>query len=397
MNPTKACYVARQMLSPPIEGHHVASKRMIEAAIHAGIDAYVMTIEHDAKTVEAPQNWFIVNLQKKMRSYAPMSVFSVVDELFASLNMASHVKFSDCNLIHVLNVTKETYVFAHKLMRVKKPLLLHFYHSPYVLTDDVFLIRNIALRSGLFGRVLGNYALTVNVSLCKFLVEKLGVDPERVQYVPYPIDTDTFKPLSAKEDLREKYGLPPDWPIVVYVGSLHSARGLSVLVRSFRNVLSRFPHAILYISHPHLKSEKAYKAHLELIQNLNLRKNVYVAGPSAHIEEIYNLADVVVLPFQRPYWVDPPLVLLEAMSCGVAVVTTPVGAINEVIRNHENAVLTRPGNPKSLAEAIIKLMENPRRSVKMAKRARETIVNDYSYKVVGKKLLKTYDFVLNRN
>jgi len=385
------------MLSPPIEGHHVASKRMIEAAIHAGIDAHVMTIEPYAKKVETPQNWFIINLRRKTRSYASMSVFPVVDELRASLNIASHVKFSNCDLIHVLNVTKETYVFAHKLMRVKKPLLLHFYHSPYVLTDDIFFIRNITLRFGLFGRVLDNYALTVNISLYKFLVEKLGVDPERVQYVPYPVDTDTFKPINAKEDLRKKYGLPSDRLVLAYVGSLHSARGLSVLIRSFRNVLSRFPRALLYISHPHHKSGKAYKMYLELIQSLNLRKNVYIAGPSAHIEEIYNLADIVVLPFQRPYWVDPPLVLLEAMSCGSAVVTTPVGAINEVIRNHENAVLTRPRNPEVLAEAIIKLVENPRRSFKIAKRARETIVQNYSYNVIGKKLLKIYDFVLDQN
>jgi len=387
------------MLSPPIEGHHVASKRMIEAAIRAGIDARVMTIERDAKIVGNPQNWAVVNFKKKSRRYGRFSpsVFSAVDELRASLSISSCVKFSNCDLIHVLNVTKEVYVFAHKLMRVKKPLLLHFYHSPYVLTDDVFLVRNMALRFGLFGRVLDNYVLTANVSMSRFMVERLGVDPERVQYVPYPVDTDTFKPLKAREDLREKYGLPLDRPVLAYVGSLHSARGLSVLIRSFRNVLSRFPEALLYISHPHHKSEKAYKMHLELMQNPNLQKNVYIAGPSAHIEEIYNLADVIVLPFQRPYWVDPPLVLLEAMSCGVAVVTTPVGAINEVIRNHENAVLTGPTNPEFLAEAIIELIENPRTSIKIAKRARETIVKDYSYKVVGKKLTKIYDFVLDRN
>ena len=388
------------MLSPPIEGHHVASKRMVEAAIRAGIDAQVMTVEPDAKTVGTPKNWAVANLKRKSQSYVRFlpSFFSAVDELLALLNIASRVKFSKCDLIHVLNVTKEAYVIAHKLMRVKKPLLLHFYHSPYVLTDDVFLIRNIALRFGLYGRVLDNYALTVNISLYKFLVERLGVHPERVQYAPYPVDTDTFKPLNAKEDLREKHGLPSDRPVVAYVGSLHPARGLSVLIRSFRNVLSRFPQALLYISHPQHKNEEAYEMHLhELIQNLNLQKNVHIVGPSTHIEEIYNLADVVVLPFQRPYWVDPPLVLLEAMSSGAAVVTTSVGAINEVIRNHENAVLTKPRDPEILAEAIIELLENPYKSIKIAQRARETIVQDYSYKVVGKKLLKIYDFVLDRN
>lgn len=386
------------MLSPPIEGHHVASKRMVEAAIHAGIDAHVMTLEPDAKTVGTPQNCVIVNSKRKSPSYSRFfpSIFSAVDDLCASLNIASRVKFSNCDLIHVLNVTKEAYVIAHRLMRVKKPLLLHFYHSPYVLTDDVFLIRNMALRFGLYGRVLDNYALTVNISLSKFLVEKLGVDPERVHYVPYPVNTDMFKPLNAKRNLREKHGLPSDQPVVAYVGSLHPARGVSVLIRSFRNVSFRFPRALLYISHPHHKGEEAYETHLhELKQNLKLQKSVLIMGPSAHIEDVYNLADIIVLPFQRPYWVDPPLVLLEAMASGAAVVATSAGAINEVVKNHENAVFTKVGDPRILAKTIIELIENPSERHKIGQKARETIVQNYSYKVVGNRLLKIYDFILD--
>jgi len=386
------------MLSPPIEGHHVVSKRMIEAAIRAGIDAHVMTIERDAKIVGIPQNWTVLNLKKKSRRYVRFSpsLFSAVDELRASLSISSSAKFSDCDLIHVLNVTKEVYVFAHKLMRVKKPLLLHFYHSQYVLTDDIFFIRNMALRFGLFGRVIDNYALTANVSLSKFMVERLGVDPERVHYVPYPIDTDMFKPLNAKRNLREKHGLPSDQPVVAYVGSLHPARGVSILIRSFRNVLSRFPRALLYISHPHHNGEEAYETHLhELIKNSKLQKSVLIVGPSAHIEEVYNLADIVVLPFQRPYWIDPPLVLLEAMSSGAAVVATSVGAINEVANDHENAVFTKAGDPRILAKNIIELIENPSERHKIGQKARETIVQNYSYNVVGNKLLEIYDFILN--
>ena len=386
------------MLSPPIEGHHVASKRVIEAAIRAGIDARVMTIERDAKIVEIPQNWAVLNLKKKSRRYVRFSpsLFSAVDELRASLSISSSAKFSDCDLIHVLNVTKEVYVFAHKLMRVKKPLLLHLYHSPYVLTDDIFFIRNMALRFGLFGRVIDNYALTANVSLSKFMVERLGVDPERVHYVPYPIDTDMFKPLNAKRNLREKHRLPSDQPVVAYVGSLHPARGVSILIRSFRNVLSRFPRALLYISHPHHNGEEAYETHLhELIKNSKLQKSVLIVGPSAHIEEVYNLADIVVLPFQRPYWIDPPLVLLEAMSSGAAVVATSVGAINEVANDHENAVFTKAGDPRILAKNIIELIENPSECHKIGQKARETIVQNYSYNVVGNKLLEIYDFILN--
>lgn len=400
MNRRNVCYVAREMLFPVIEGHHIASKRIIEAAVHAGIDAHIITLEPDANSLEISGKWTIVNSKKSPLGNIGFSssISRIIDELIKSVKVASQVKFSDYDLIHVLNITKEAYVFAHKLLRVKKPLLLHFYHSPYVLADDVFLVRNIALRIGLYGRVLDNHALTINLSLYKFLVENLSADPERVHYVPYPVDTNTFEPLNNKESLREKHGLPPDHPIVVYVGSLNPARGISTLIRSFHNVLSRFPQALLYISHPHHKPEETYGTQLSgLVQSLKLQKNVLIVGPSPHVEEIYNLADVVVLPFKRPYWVDPPLVLLEAMSSGVPVVATSVGAIGEVIRDHENAVVIKPKNPEILAEAIIELIENPRGCSKMAKKARETIVQNYSYEVVGKKLLKIYDFILDQS
>jgi glycosyltransferase involved in cell wall biosynthesis len=122
-----------------------------------------------------------------------------------------------------------------------------------------------------------------------------------------------------------------------------------------------------------------------------------MVGPSENIEEIYNLADVVVLPFQRPYWVDPPLVLLEAMSSGAVVVTTSVGAISDVVRNRENAVVVKTGSREDLADAIVGILESPNESMKMARKARETILRDYSYEAVGKKLLDLYELSLRKD
>jgi glycosyltransferase involved in cell wall biosynthesis len=384
------------MSFPPIEGYHVASSRIIEAAARAGMNTQVITIEKNAKKIKHTKNWTVINSTINSR-FLP-SILLAIDDLLTSVSMASHVGFSDCNLVHVLNLTKETYVIIHSLLRIKKPLLVHFYHSPYVLADDVFFIRNLALRSGLYGRVLDNHVLTVNYSMYKFFIEKLHVDPERVHYAPYPVDTKVFKPLNDKEELRKKHHLPLDRFIVAYVGSLQPARGISNLVNSFRFVSDRFSEALLFISHPQRTEEKIYKKYLyEQIQNLRLGKNVIIRGPIPRIEEIYNLADVVVLPLIRPYWVDPPLVLLEAMSSDCAVITTPVGAINEVIQNYKNAILTKPRDPLILAEAITDLLENPRKLRKIAHEARNTIVQKYSYEVVGRILSKIYKFVLDHS
>ena len=391
------CYVAREVLFPPIEGYHITSRRVIEAAARAGIHANVITIESE-KNLGNPKKWVIVNSKTRPRAhywFTP-SMHSAIDDLCASVRISSQIKFANDDLIHVLNVNKEAYLFAHSLLRVKKPLLMHFYHSPQVLADDVFLIRNLAFRAGLYGRLLENHVLTVNFSLYKYFIEKLGVDYERVHYAPYPIDTDTFRPLNNKEVLRKKYGLPSDRPIVVYVGSLDPVRGIYDLIKSIRLVSAYFPRVLLYVAHPQRKGEEIYeKRSNELIRKLRLEKNVVISGTSAHVEETYNVADMVVFPFKRPYWVDPPLVLLEAMSSGAVVVVTSVGAINEVIKDHENGVFTKAGDPRILAKTIIELIENPGERRKIGQKARETIVQNYSYEVAGNKLLKIYNFILD--
>jgi glycosyltransferase involved in cell wall biosynthesis len=127
-----------------------------------------------------------------------------------------------------------------------------------------------------------------------------------------------------------------------------------------------------------------------MIKDLGLNENLLFTGPSSNVEELYNMADVVVLPFERPYWLEPPLVLLEAMSCGVPVVSTNVGAINELIKNGENGLLTSPNDPTDLAESISKLIGNRDFSEKVAKNACGTIVQSYSYEVIGKKLSDLY-------
>ncbi len=397
MEPVRVCYAAKEILSPPTEGHHVISKRMVEAAIRTGIDCKVVTVESEIKTLKGFENWTIVNSKTDTLTHNRrlLSLFTPFRELVPAINIAAYTRNYNCDLVHTLNITKETYLVAHKLLRVGKPLLMHFYHSQHVLADNVFLIRDIMFKIGFYGRTRRSHVLTTNLALSQFLTEKYGIDSEHVHFAPCPIDTDVIKPLDNKENLREKYGLPKDCYVAAYVGSLNPVRGLGTLIKSFDKILSKFPQLLLFISHPENESEEIYEAQLREQMKTTLQKNMLIVGPSAHVEEIYNLADVIVLPFERPYWVDPPLVLLEAMSSGVPLVSTAVGAIGGIIKDHENAIVTEPQNPETIAKAVVELMENPNIALKLAKKARETIIQDYSYQSVGEKLRRIYSSVLD--
>ncbi len=392
------------MLSPPIEGSHVASRRIIDAVTRKGIITRVLTAEPHLESSPSTHGWSKVKCKYLNREaeFSP-SIFSYmrgftrtsINDFATSTRLSACIKSIACDAVHALNINKEIFLFVHKLLHVKKPLLLHFYHSPEVLKDDVFQLRNIAMKAGLFGRLFDNYILTTSLSLAKLFIQQ-GVDRKKVYYAPYPIDIEIFKPITDTRNLRKRYGLRQAHPILVYVGSLNPARGIFGLIKSFRFVLNRFPNALLYVSHPQRMGEDVYAEKLiKMTRSLKIQENTLVQGAVSSVAEVFNFADVVALPFVRPYWMDPPIVLLEAMSTGASVVTTSVGSIGEVIDNHRNAVLAEPANPVDLANQIIELFEDPERCRKIGQQARETVVQKFSYAKVGERLLKIYDRVIN--
>jgi glycosyltransferase involved in cell wall biosynthesis len=392
----KVAYVTREAFSSDVEGHSTASSNIIKAAQKSGVAPYVIDVEKETPPEQYPKNYVILNSVVNKRVYSSFfsSIFFAANDLLLAPKIIAHLKLSDCDLIHVLNLNKEAYSLTHTLLRLNKPVCLHLFHSPFVLNDDVFRFRKFMFKSGLYSRILSNHTITSNVSMHNFLVEEFRLDEKRVHYVPIPINTNHFRPMN-QADLRKKYGLPIDCPIVAYAGSLDPSRGIFDLLESFENVAKSFPDSLLFISYLRRNGEEIYEAKLHsLARSPSLKNRVILTGPSPNVEEIYNLADVVAFPFTRPYWFDPPLVLLEAMSSGAAVVSTSVGAISEVIHDRHNGVLVPPKDPL-LANAISELFSNPDERCRLARNARKTIIEMHSYEKVGNKLLNVYHQVQN--
>lgn len=89
-----------------------------------------------------------------------------------------------------------------------------------------------------------------------------------------------------------------------------------------------------------------------------------------------------------------PIAILEAMAAGNAIVSTTVGAIPEVI-DDDNGRLVRPGDVTGLKTALAELSTSPDEVKKMAETNRELVEYRYSWGVVKRKLLGTYDSLLH--
>lgn len=143
----------------------------------------------------------------------------------------------------------------------------------------------------------------------------------------------------------------------LYVGSLMERKGIGTLLAACQ---------MLHI--------KGYKIHLQLVgagehaYENQLREQVDRLGLTAYVDftgyisdlgtllTYYQQADIFVLPTHGEGFAR---VIYEAMSQGLPVVTTKIGTLESVLRDHENALLVQPNSENSLAEAIQLLIETP--------------------------------------
>ena len=108
-----------------------------------------------------------------------------------------------------------------------------------------------------------------------------------------------------------------------------------------------------------------------------------VGGAVAEVEEYLQASDVFVLPSENEAFGAS---LVEAMSCGLSVVATPVGAMKEIVEDGRSGLLVPPGDFSGLFAALDRLLRNDDMSRRMGRVAAEAARDRYSAQVVLKRV-----------
>jgi len=114
-------------------------------------------------------------------------------------------------------------------------------------------------------------------------------------------------------------------------------------------------------------------------------------GHREDMPEVFAQSNIVVLPSYRE---GLPKVLLEAASCGRAIVATDVPGCREIVRHNENGLLVPPHDSKSLADALKSLIGNPELRARMGTRGREIVEAEFSEEIVVRQTMEVYKKLL---
>lgn len=195
--------------------------------------------------------------------------------------------------------------------------------------------------------------------------------PRRRVELVYPgADLAVFDPgrLPPPASMRHKLGLPVEGPLIGTVARLQEYKGIHVLVNAMPLVIRRHPQARCVIVGGEVDCEPDYPGRLrELIDGLGLADRVRMVGQQRNAAEWMQAMDVVTHTSNRePFGI----VVVEAMALGKPVVAGSEGGPAYIITPGVNGLLAPYGDAVSLADAIVRLLDDPDLATRLGAAAR---------------------------
>jgi glycosyltransferase involved in cell wall biosynthesis len=187
------------------------------------------------------------------------------------------------------------------------------------------------------------------------LAGRLGAPAERVRVIPNGIDTSLFNP-GSKREARQSLGLPEGGPLLVSVGALTERKGHHRIIRALPSLLTTYPDLLLVVVGGASVEGDTGRSLRSLAQELGLTQHVRLVGACPHdqIPTWLRAADLFCLATQNE---GRPNAVMEALACGLPVVTSDVGGNAEIVTNEQDGLLVPFGDPPALLEALRHAME----------------------------------------
>jgi glycosyltransferase involved in cell wall biosynthesis len=234
-----------------------------------------------------------------------------------------------------------------------------------------------------------NYFVAITTGIAEELKSE-GVDPSSIALISNGIDTDRFSRITAfeKQSLRQTLVIPRKGIIITYAGRLVSYKGLPLLLRVAEVIQSEFDHVgFVLIGSGGFDMHNCEDELKKFVKAKGLEESIYFAGEVDNVHEYLQASDIFVLPSEEDAF---PLALVEAMACGLPVISTPVGGIKEIITDRQNGLLVQARDFQQLYQVISGLIRDPTLSASLGTAAVQTVQERYSAGIIIQKYCELF-------
>jgi len=221
-----------------------------------------------------------------------------------------------------------------------------------------------------------------------------GFPKKQLHLVYNGLDPEEFTISKSKESIMNEFELNISDPVIGLIGNIKPWKGQGLMVRAMDLIVEKMPNVRCLIIGSWAESAQDYYDHIcKLISERNLEKNIIITGYRSDVPCLINVLRVVVHASIRP---EPfGRVLLEGMVLRKPVVTPDIGAGPEIVVDGKTGSVFTSGDPRSLADAILYLLENPQVAEKMGNAGHKRVVEHFHIRRNIKSIESIYASIFN--
>jgi len=218
----------------------------------------------------------------------------------------------------------------------------------------------------------------------KNLMAKLNLPEEKFRVIPNAIDLQEFNFELDIKKKKKDLGINNENMNIVCVSKLRKGKGHEHLLEAFENVFAENKHLNLLIVGDGEQKNRL----LRQIENYSCKNNIYFLGNRSDVKEILKISDIFVLPTLGEGMSNA---IMEAMVCGLPVITTDIPENKELITNNENGLLIPLKNVNFLEEAIKKIIYNKDLGGELGENAKEKMRESFDINIIASKFVHFFN------
>lgn len=221
-----------------------------------------------------------------------------------------------------------------------------FWHSISFYHRSVLAIEKRQFREGRARRIL-----CVSEEIKREIVANYGVSEEKLAVIYNGVDAERFHPSvdsKARAEIRKRWSIPVESPLVLFVGSGFRRKGLDRLLRVWNATELRNAYLLVV-------GEDAERSRYQAWAARDVGNRVVFAGRQTDIENYYGAADLLALPAIQEAFGN---VVLEALASGLPVVVSSGVGAAEVLRGELTAgIVAQADHPGQLEAKLLSMLE----------------------------------------
>jgi len=237
---------------------------------------------------------------------------------------------------------------------------------------------------------MASYVIVPLNSLKKKLIAQ-GCKGKKIQIIRSAVFSDSLRKKRSSDDLRKEFSIQKGEKVVLYYGKAGPGKGVDILIDAINHIPKTSKIRFLFF-HP-----DGWPADLvKMVEKNRFRKKISFNVRKIHVPDFLALADVQVLPLKSVRGTEGnPLCLLEGMDAGTPIVTTDLPDLKEIVANEKHVLMAKPADSRSLAKAIMRLLNDDRLRKRISRNAAEC-AKQFNIKNISEQHLAIYDAAIRR-